>query len=251
MLARVGEARLTLADLRRDWPEGLTGPDSVRYVAAYVEQWIQQELLYQAAREAGMLDSLSVRRRIQAAERAIAVGAFLSRWAAQQPVALSEEEMRAYFEAHRDEFRLSEDYVQIRYLATFTRQAAEEARRALLAGRPWPEVVHQYAADTAVAGMLSRGFHPISRLLQPSESLNRLLGVLRPGEVSPVVEWNGLYHVVQLVERRPVGSLPEWEWVRQEVRQRLEIMRRKQRLEELVQQLRRRIPVEVADTVQF
>lgn len=235
--------------LRAEWPEGLSGSDSVRYVAAYVEQWIQNELLYQAARRQGIADSPSVRRRVQQAERAIVVGAFLTQWARKQPIELSDEEVRAYFAAHREEFRLREDYALVRYLATFTREQAEQARRALLERRPWPEIVRRYAADTAAAWAVSRAFHPISRLLRPYESLNRLVQVLRPGEVAPVVELEGLYHVLQLVERRPAGSEPEWDWVRQDVRQRLELLRRKQQLDALVQELRRQIPVRVADTL--
>jgi hypothetical protein len=56
--------------------------------------------------------------------------------------------------------------------------------------------------------------------------------------VTPVIETDGLAHLLQLVDRVPAGAIPELAWIEDQVRRQLTIDARKQMYERQVQRLR-------------
>ena len=57
-------------------------------------------------------------------------------------------------------------------------------------------------------------------------------------QISPVIDDGGLFHFVQVAERRDAGAIPELSWIEEELKQRLTIESRKQMLARQVQRLR-------------
>ncbi|NNE70233.1 MAG: peptidyl-prolyl cis-trans isomerase, partial [Rhodothermales bacterium] len=60
----------------------------------------------------------------------------------------------------------------------------------------------------------------------------------REGRTTPVIEDRGLYHIVQVVERVPAGTLPKRQWIEASLRQQLQVESRKLLYARLVQRLR-------------
>jgi hypothetical protein len=99
-------------------------------------------------------------------------------------------------------------------------------------------LLSQYVDQPAESRRLAATFVPESRLFGHHPYVRDELAELGPAQISPVVEDDSLFHVIQLVERIPAGSEPELRWVKDQIRRRLTIRSRKQMYAREVQQLR-------------
>ena len=242
--ARVGDEYLTdaeVADALQPLPPGL---DSVTARQQVVNQWVRSRLLAQEARRQGLLEDAEVRRLLADNERAVLAAALIERFFEANPAEPTDEEVRAYFAEHRERLALREPYVRIRHLVLSDQARAEAARAALaraaastFADSLWALTARTYSFDPDGAVALARTYFPESRLAETDADLGTAVRALAPGQVAPVIASAGRFHVVQLVDRKPAGALPELAWVEDELRQRLAIEARNRMLARQVQQL--------------
>lgn len=243
-VARVGDQYLTRDDLS-DALAALPVPqDSAEAHRQVVEQWITNQLLYQEALDRGLDRDPEVRRLLEESKRSVLVSALISRMYEENPATPSPAELQAYFESNRDQLRLLEPFVRVRYLATSSADEAAAARR-LLQQTPsarqdsvWSLLVRRYAEDEDAARSLAENYFAESRLFINQPALRTELNRLRPEEVAPIFEADSLYHLLQLVARVPAGTVPEPAWIEDELTRRLVIQARKQLYARQVQRLR-------------
>jgi hypothetical protein len=245
-VARVGDAYLTEAELSQSIGALPADVDTAEARQQIVEQWVTRTLLLREAERLNLREEPDVQRQIRQQERSILVTALTDRMYEQADVGPSETEIRNYFQSNRDQLTLREPFVQVRHLAVPSRSTAEQARSALqeAATRSAPldstfdVLLSQYVDHPAESRRLAATFVPESRLFGHHPYVRDELAELGPAQISPVVEDDSLFHVVQLVERIPAGSEPELRWVRDQIRRRLTIRSRKQMYAREVQQLR-------------
>lgn len=243
-VARVGDAYLLRADVDRAMSAVPAGPDSLEVRQQIIEQWVSSEVLHQEALRRGLPQDPDVQRLLQESERSVLVNALVSQLYEQHDVAPTPSEIQAYFERYRDQLRLREPFVRVRYLATTTVESAEEVRRRLqqaaLADRDsvFALVRDQLPVGTVAQGSLSVDYHPESRLFGDHPALREALANLSDGQTAPVITADSTFHVLQLAERVPAGTLPEPSWIDDELRRRLIIQGRKQLYARQVQRLR-------------
>lgn len=152
----------------------------------------------------------------------------------------AEDEVAAYYRAHRDEFQRAER-VRLRQ-ALFDEQAgAERARAEIVAGAPFADAARRHSRDASAAAGGLQG--ELAREELPPAFVDTIFR-LGPGEVSPVVEAEYGYHLFQVVERLPAAEVPLAE-ARSEIVARLRRERAETRLAELVTEARRRYNVTV------
>lgn len=244
-VARVGPSYLTAAELESTMVALNVRPDSAEARRQLVEQWSTTELLVQEARRRNLQNDPEVRRQLRESERALLVDALVRELQAEEDTEPTAGDLQAYFERHKEQLRLREPYVRIRYLPVASedsaRAAAEELRRldaSSTADSTWEVLVDRYSADPDGSRQLSDHFFPERRLFTGDAQLRSALGALRAGATSPVIAHQGTYHLLQLVERAPAGTIPDPSWIRDELRQRLAIQTRKQLYARQVQRLR-------------
>jgi parvulin-like peptidyl-prolyl isomerase len=230
----VGEALAVL-------PAGLDSTTARRQVIA---QWVKSRLLAQEARRQGLLEEEDVRRQLEDNERAVLAAALIDRFFEANPVEPTDDEIETYFEANRAQLVLREPYVRLRLLSLDDQQRATAARASLVRASTspfsdslWTLTVQEYATDPAGALAFASTYLPQSRLAGLDAAIATQARLLNPGEISPVVESNRRFHVVQLLDRVAAGTTPELAWVREELRQRLAIEQRNDMLIRQVEQL--------------
>ena len=230
----VGEALAVL-------PVGLDSTTARRQV---VDQWVKSRLLAQEARRQGLLEESDVRRQLAENERAVLAAALIDRFFEANPIEPTEADITTYFDTNLDRLVLREPYVRLRLLSLDTAQRAEAARNALrrtvkspYADSLWSMTVREYASNPEEAAAFASTYLPLSRLSGLDEAIARQVQALNPGEIAPVVESGGRYHVVQLLDRVAAGTPPELRWVHEELRQRLAIEQRNEMLVRQIQQL--------------
>ena len=240
-VARVGEAVLTDADVAEALAVG-GAVDSATARAQVVEQWVRRELLVQAARADGLDRDPAVRRALAESERATLAAAALDRLYA-DAAPPSDADLRAAYDREREALTLTEPVVRVRHLRTGSREAAEAARDLLAdaggaapggaapggAGAAFEEAARLYADDATGALALAAVAVPESALADLAPGLPRAVARLAPGGAAAVVEDEGAFHVVQVVERARAGTVPPFEWVRDDLAERLAVrLRRRQ-----------------------
>ncbi|CAN5540278.1 hypothetical protein BH23BAC4_BH23BAC4_04700 [soil metagenome] len=243
--ARVGDRLLTEAEIDAMFSAAPAGLDSTAARQHLINQWVTNELLAYEARRRGLLDRSDVRRQIEESERAILAATLVESVVDEAAGEPTEEDMQEFFEMNRERLVLRESYVRIRHVRVATAARAESARAALARVRAsaepdsvWAREARQLSDDAAGSLALSQTHIPESSLRMRDEALAAAVRTLRPGEISPVIESGGVYHVVQLVGRVPAGTPAELDWVRDELRQQVALRTRQQLIAQQVQRLK-------------
>ena len=184
-----------------------------------------------------------MQQRLAESERSVLVDALITQMFEEEVEAPNANEVLAYFERHKEQLRLREPFVRVRYLYTTNPDSAERAQALLRqatsdADSVWSVLVERFAEDAALSLSLASNYVPESRLFMEQPLLHDRLTRLRVAQIAPVLEANGKRHLLQLADRAPAGTLPELSWIEDEVHRQLTIDARKQMYERQVQRLR-------------
>ncbi|WP_028566884.1 foldase protein PrsA [Salisaeta longa] len=243
-VARVGGYYLTEQELSEMLPRtGLQG-DSAQARKQIIEQWVTHTLLLREALNRDLKNDPAVREQLREQERAVLVGALTNRLYAQAEKAPTASAVAAYYQQHKEQLRLHTPLVRVRHLETPVRADAQAARDALAeapaaqADSLWSRLVARYAARPEQARTLSATLVSEARLFGHAPYLRDELLQLDAGAVAPVLRTDSMYHILQVVERIPAGTIPKQAWVEDEIRRRLRMQARKQTYAREVQRLR-------------
>lgn len=245
VVARVGDAVLTEADVADALGGVPVGLDSLTAHEQVVEQWVQRELLVQEARRQGLAESPEVQKLLAENERSTLEAAALEHFFASNPAEPDEEALQAYYDAHRDELALREPYVRLRHLRVATADAAAQAQRALQQAADSPHadslfvrVARQFADDADGAVALAAEYVPEERLAGLDPALGAQVAAQAAGPEVTLFPAGRRFHVVQVVDRVPAGTVPPFSLVRRELAERLAVQMRRDMEARLLSQLR-------------
>ncbi len=241
-VARVGDAVLTEEDLQK------AGVQNDQLRQDYVSSWVTSQLLFQEAKRAGLAESDDVKRRVAGAMQQIAVSALLDREVYNEDSsAISEAAVEAEFRANPAAYRLREDVVNISYVLFDERDAANAFRSRLLRGAAWNDAVEAVRSDQSQGAELLRvaSQEYFTRAMLYPEELWKIARTLNKGDVSYVVRTNAGYCVVKVHDARRQGEVPDLDYARNEIRERLLVKRRSEKYNELLSSLRSRFRIDV------
>lgn len=248
-VARVEDQYLFKEDLERIMENLVETGDPLEMREQIVNQWLATELLYREALRRGLAEDPEVQRRLDESERSVLVNALVESFYRNNTAAPAAEEMRAYFEQHKEQLRLREPFVRIRYLRAATEEEARQARQALL-NAPAAERDSIWAAWTAALAtgpsapdtlsdprISAYDHYPESRLFGNQPLLRQALANLNDERTAAIIESDSAWHVLQMAQRIPTGSIPEQEWIQSELARQIMLQSRKQLYARLVQRL--------------
>ncbi|NGP89081.1 peptidyl-prolyl cis-trans isomerase [Fodinibius halophilus] len=215
VLARVGTKYLTIEEAQQSVPAFLLQQDSVGTLKNYRDEWIQQQVLLQEAKRLGLPQKKAVQKKLQKAQQEVLREALRKYIIAskKEELTISDEEARTYYQAHKKQFALDEEFVQFRHIRARTLKEARSAKQDLLGGVSWAEVAHKYAINPKSALDKAEQYWPISMALNDINIMNRYLNIIGQNEISPIQRVNGVYHFVQLIDSRAKGELPDLDWL--------------------------------------
>ncbi len=240
-VARVDDAMLTSEQLHER-----TGGDTIRAAGDYVASWVTSELLYQEARRRGLVDAEEVVKQVEDARRQFAVNALLEREVfSADTTGLGIEVLMREFEEQRESYRLREDVVNISYAIFGERDAANAFRSKLLRGMAWQDALDSVNAEMPDALLRSerRGYFTQGTLYP--EELWKATRVLRKEDVSYAIRSQSGYGVMIVHSTKAQGEIPDFDYVREEVRSRVLLRLRRERYNTLLSRLRTQHEIEV------
>jgi len=217
--------------------------DSADAVSQIIEQWVTNELLFQEASERGLKGDPDVQRLLADNERSVMINALVNRMAAAELGSAPEDvAIQTYYEQNRDQLAVREPYVRIIHFVFANPDSAATVQNILVSTTETPtdpeldRLLERYSTD----GMDSNAYFPQSQLFSRIPGLSEAVTAITAGEVLPVFAHDGSFHVIQLVDRIPSGTVPALEMIEDQLRDRVAIQMRKQLFARQVQRLRTR-----------
>lgn len=221
VLATVGNEQLTVETALRHIPDIALQQDTLAAFQNYKQQWIKEKVAVSEARRLGLPNDDAFQAKMERMEHQLLTEMLQQFILAenQEELEVSRDEAQNYYQANRDKFILNERYVRFRHLTASTRTEIDNARRDLLRGVGWEEVLNEYSVNPDLQLRQSTQYLPISMAVSDIPMLNRYLNVIGLSEISPVHYANGQYHFVQLREIRNEGDNPDFEWLIPQIQQ--------------------------------
>lgn len=238
-LARVGNEYLTLEEARKQIPAFIIDEDSIAALRSFRESWIERRLMLQEAERLQLRQRDEIQQKMREAQQEVLKQSLkevvISEY--EEDLVISDEEARNYYQAHKDQFVLSERFIQFRHLVAADIESARAAKRELMQAVPWPEVARKYSLNPEAKITESEQFWPISMAASDISIMQRYLNIIGQTEISPIQRVNGNYHFVQLMESRAKGEHPELDWLIEQIKDWLLLDKRRRHFSSYVKNL--------------
>lgn len=241
VVARVDEAVLTLDDLAAEIPEGLRDRITKEDLQSYISRWINSQILFQEAKRRGLDRELNVARELERVERELVVNALLEKEIYANKGQAPEGELQKYYDDNRESFRRNEIEARVYHINMSSKSSADSLYRILRTGENFAKVAQELAAQSEDPSSWDLTFST-SEVPEAMHSVFRL----RAGAVSAPIELDDGFHIFQVVETYPRGTLRDLNTVREEISNRLELLGRDERYRSLLANLRSAAKVETA-----
>src|SRR5699024_2321796 len=135
-----------------------------------------------------------------------------------QDETVTDQEVRNYYEEHKEELKLRQRYIQFRHIATKNIEAARAAHEELEEGGAWPAVAFTYSIEAEEKVQQAQKYWPQTVILNEVPVMKELLPSLESGQVSAIQQVKGVYHVVQLVDTQERGTAAKPDWLMKELK---------------------------------
>lgn len=207
----------------------------------FLEELIARELLMQEARRLGLHRSPAVQVRTQRFKEQMLLEEVTR--AVTSSIEISEEELEAYYAEHGAVLP-PPDRIEVSQIVTNNVYAARDIKRMLGEGVGFETLARRYSIDPYTkarggdVGLYQKGTAP--------PEVEDVIYRLRPGVVSEPIKTDAGYYLVKVTSRRP-GDTREVLRARERLKQELIAERRKQQVEEHLQQLRAKASIRIAD----
>jgi len=221
VLAKVGSDELTIEEAIREVPSFLLNQDSTRVLEQYREQWTENKIIENEAYKNRVHLSNEYKSRLESFERELLRDLYKEMLIAQfsDQFRVTRDEAQNYYQANKEQFVLNEKHVRYRHLSTRTQTEAASARRELLNGESWENVVNKYSTDPEGQLKNVQRFYPISMAGGNIEIMNRYLRVIGLSEISPIARSGNAFHFVQLLEEKAEGDHPDLDWLVEQIKE--------------------------------
>lgn len=235
VVARVGDAVLTEADLAARPPVGFEPEHGAGHRAQLVETWVERQLLYQEALRRKIDQEAGVQALLDRSRRDLLVAWMLDREFTGQETQVDEDAIRAYYDEHAAEFQRTRPEVRIHHILLGTRRDANARYQALQRGESFEALAREHSLDPDTRfqggdlGYFSEDQDPV--LWEACEDLAL-------GRTSRPVRTEYGYHLIQVVDRQEAGTVRGIDQVRGEIVEDLVRQRQRQRLESLLERLK-------------
>lgn len=224
--------------LRRD----LVGMDS-NFVRGYVDEWVNNNLLYVEAIERGYGTNDKIERMVNDFRKSLVINSFIQNEIISKAVKISDDEVMEFYQKHQDEFILDRPVVKIGYVKSLSRTDAVALRSKILRSKDFKTAVEDLSKEQGVVEVvISQYFDQFS---MPSTELWRVAWSLNKGEISFPVRAGDGYFLIYLYDKKEAGSKADFELIADDVRERAIIDKQNRLIDSLITELKRKYHYEV------
>ncbi|MFQ6091280.1 MAG: peptidylprolyl isomerase [bacterium] len=242
VVARVGNQVLTLEEIAVFTSSGKGGPVPGEAKREFVRQWIDTEVLYREALREKLHKDRRIRGVIRQMEKELLAAELMERRVGSQ-MALAEREIEDYYIDHRDEFILTEPRIRARHILVDSEEKAKQVRDRLQKGESFEDLVRETSLDTATIaaggdlGMISED--------DVVPAIGNVAFLLEVDEISEPIRTEWGYHIIQVTDVKPAGSMMALGEVREEIANRIFASKQRLAFDRLMKELKENEQIEV------
>ena len=215
------------------------GPDGRK---KFLEELITRELLLQEARKRGIdRDRALVERVERFKERSVLDN--LMREEVDSRITVTQEELKAYYAANPGSFTAPDD-MRASHILVKTEEEALDVKKRLEQGEDFAALARKISLDLATR-FKGGDLGPIKRG-QMIPQFEKTLLALKVGELSHPIATPFGYHIIKLNDRT-VGAPLSFEDAKDQVKEQLQVEKKRKRFDEFVASLRAKAKLRVAD----
>jgi hypothetical protein len=240
VVARVGGRVLTLERVRQEVPADLSDSLKASAMDAFVNQWVEEELLLLEAHNRKIEEDSWVERALETYRRKVMISRLLDIETTVDTL-VSDSSIARYYRNHESEFARFKDEVLMAYLVSTDKDEASRARLEWAEGASVSELVP--------GEMNLWGEDSILVTKDELESLGNMVFQMSDGAMSDVQPLGDHWAIFKMYRHYQAGSIKELSDVAGDIRARLLATSRKQAQDRFLEQLRSKYPVEVNDNL--
>ncbi len=212
----------------------------------FIQNWIEMELLTQAALSEGMeaKDEFAIRNDFNA--RSLLAAEYIKEKMKEVNTIVSKEELEEYFEKHKYEFELNYDVYKVNQVIVKNLTKAVEMRNTPLSQIDFSNSIRVVFKPEEIVderyGVYLNEFDEM-----PYELAN-IITTLLPGEITyPIHLGNGEYLLTQLVSKYSKGDEPSIEFIKDLIEERIIFERQRKYYQELITKLAQKADIKVRE----
>lgn len=247
ILAKVGNHEITrtmidhiIATIPEERRVPFLTPDGRKKI---LDEVVSLTLFSEAARAQGLDKEPAIRTRLEYVQNEYLAGEYMRRLLAKTPL-VSEEDLKAYYKNHLQEFRPPEE-IRARHILVRTEQEANKILAEIKAGKDFAELAKKYSIDPAAAkgGIFEL---PDGREWLPrgtfESSFEHILFKIPKGQVGGPLKTQFGWHILKVEDRRQ-PDVRSFVQVRSMIKNRLEDQKKAEIHKQITEDLKKTIPV--------
>lgn len=233
-IARVGEAVLRDSELTERLGEAAM--DSALRANA-IQAWVEHQLLLQDAEQQDLERLPEVARLLREHRETLLISALADEVVQQRVATPTDSALARVFAEDRDSYRLTEPFIRFRLASSPRQSTALSARRDVMRSPQSDTLWNSLRAQSDFRAVRDTAYAQPRVFAEQPALRDALLG-LRPGQTSALIEAEGKFHVLHVLEIRTAGGYPEPTWIRPLLEQRYTVIERQKLLARYVERLR-------------
>jgi peptidyl-prolyl cis-trans isomerase C len=257
VVAKIGDRKITISEFNKmlgylDSEKQKVIEKNPQLKENILQQYIQGIVISKLAKKKGFDKNPELKEQLELLKDNIIAIEYLKKEVTNK-VEVSEEDVKAYYESHKDEFKTPE-MVRSRHILIKTdpsasdndkkkaKEKAEEILKKIKAGEDFAKLASDVSDDTGSkpkGGEL--GFFPKGRMVKSFEDA---AFSLKPGEVSGIVETQFGYHIIKVEEKKEPGMEP-FDTAKEKIKQKLLQERTKTKVTEFIEKAMKEANIEV------
>ena len=234
VIAKVGDEVLTLEMLDEIIPSQYKERIGAAEKKGFVLRWINNEVLYQEAVRRNLDRDPLLRQQLKRLEKELLVSKLIE-LETKNHVRVTEEEVKRYYQDHREDFLREEDEFRLLHFLTKTREGAYRIRRELLKGMSPEGFIHRGSINRALISYEDTGYVTLGQMEPEVAKVVLEIGI---GRVSRPIKTKLGYHVIKLLDKKRRGTPRGLELVRKQIEARIRATKYKQCLNKLLAALK-------------
>ncbi|WKZ68476.1 MAG: peptidylprolyl isomerase [Melioribacteraceae bacterium] len=206
-----------------------------KYKEEVVRDWVDSEILQLESREKGIFATQEYLELVNESNKRIAIALYLRQLLNEQENNMDEVVLRNYYEQNKDELYIS-NKAFVFNRASFSDETKAIQFRSTLIESDWNKTVNVFSGDKSIVEFTTEKFSYDYQII--SNQVRIVLNNLEESETSIIFETQpGNFNIVQLIRVFDPNSIPDYEYIKDYVKQRYFAMINSQKYDELIQDL--------------
>ena len=213
IVAEVGDSKLTENQLTQMLEVNYSSTENKEEI---VRNWVETELLYQAADENKLLTENDFNKIIKQSEKKLAASYAIAKYLSSSNEKISNTKLANYFKSHKDDYLLPVDSYILNYIRFSDEKDAIKFRSKVLL-KDWQLATVEVENNKNVEKKYVAKLVKVTEI--QSKKMLRVLKELRIRETSIVIQTElSSFVVVQLIEKLKKNTVPKLKYIEEDVR---------------------------------